>query len=89
MNCIVVASSACTLYPGLYLFNLSISSHGGISLYHYWDNKYFPPQITADVAAQDGWWYKQEYIIVSDDIVRRKHKELHHSLISRIILIIG
>ena len=25
--------------------------------------QYLPPHVTAEIAARDGWWYKQEYII--------------------------
>ena len=25
--------------------------------------QYLPPQVTAEIAARDGWWYKQDYII--------------------------
>mmetsp|Transcript_23595 Transcript_23595/g.47846 ORF Transcript_23595/g.47846 Transcript_23595/m.47846 type:complete len:561 (-) Transcript_23595:292-1974(-) len=46
-----------------WLGQINVLDHETYSCYHYWDNKYLPPQITAEVAARDGWWYKQEYII--------------------------
>mmetsp|Transcript_23430 Transcript_23430/g.65173 ORF Transcript_23430/g.65173 Transcript_23430/m.65173 type:complete len:576 (+) Transcript_23430:222-1949(+) len=46
-----------------WLAKINILSHESHSCYHYWDNKYLPPQVTAEIAAKDGWWYKQEYII--------------------------
>ena len=46
-----------------WLANINIIPHESKNCYHYWDNKYLPPHVTAEVAASDGWWYKQEYII--------------------------
>jgi len=46
-----------------WLSKINVISHESHNHYHYWDNKYLPPQITAERAAREGWWYKQEYII--------------------------
>lgn len=46
-----------------WLASINIIPHESHNCYHYWDNKYMPPQVTAEIAARDGWWYKQEYII--------------------------
>jgi len=46
-----------------WLAKINIIPHESHNCYHYWDNKYLPPQVTAEIAARDGWWYKQEYII--------------------------
>lgn len=46
-----------------WLSRIRVIPHESHSCYHYWDNKYLPPQVTAEIAAKDGWWYKQEYII--------------------------
>lgn len=46
-----------------WLTRIRVIPHESHSCYHYWDNKYLPPQVTAEIAAKDGWWYKQDYII--------------------------
>eukprot|EP00562_Extubocellulus_spinifer_P005117 CAMPEP_0178535842 /NCGR_PEP_ID=MMETSP0696-20121128/35763_1 /TAXON_ID=265572 /ORGANISM="Extubocellulus spinifer, Strain CCMP396" /LENGTH=511 /DNA_ID=CAMNT_0020168013 /DNA_START=25 /DNA_END=1560 /DNA_ORIENTATION=- len=46
-----------------WLTRIRVIPHESHSCYHYWDNKYLPPQVTAEMAASEGWWYKQEYII--------------------------
>lgn len=46
-----------------WLAQIKVIDHESYNCYHYWDNKYLPPQITAERAASEGWWYKQEYII--------------------------
>jgi nitrate reductase (NAD(P)H) len=46
-----------------WLAKIRVIPHESKNCYHYWDNKYMPPQVTAEIAAADGWWYKQEYII--------------------------
>ena len=46
-----------------WLARIRVIPHESHSCYHYWDNKYLPPQVTSEIAAKDGWWYKQEYII--------------------------
>ncbi|CAJ1956071.1 unnamed protein product [Cylindrotheca closterium] len=46
-----------------WLSKINVLPHETHNHYHYWDNKYLPPQITAERAAREGWWYKQEYII--------------------------
>eukprot|EP00526_Cylindrotheca_closterium_P006484 CAMPEP_0113626184 /NCGR_PEP_ID=MMETSP0017_2-20120614/13539_1 /TAXON_ID=2856 /ORGANISM="Cylindrotheca closterium" /LENGTH=590 /DNA_ID=CAMNT_0000536351 /DNA_START=42 /DNA_END=1814 /DNA_ORIENTATION=+ /assembly_acc=CAM_ASM_000147 len=46
-----------------WLAKINVIPHETHNHYHYWDNKYLPPQITAERAAREGWWYKQEYII--------------------------
>lgn len=46
-----------------WLAQINVIPHESKNCYHYWDNKYLPPQITSEIAARDGWWYKQEYII--------------------------
>mmetsp|Transcript_2098 Transcript_2098/g.4858 ORF Transcript_2098/g.4858 Transcript_2098/m.4858 type:complete len:545 (+) Transcript_2098:475-2109(+) len=46
-----------------WLAKIRVIPHESHSCYHYWDNKYLPPQVTSEIAAKDGWWYKQEYII--------------------------
>jgi len=46
-----------------WLANINVIPHESKNCYHYWDNKYLPPQVTSEIAARDGWWYRQEYII--------------------------
>lgn len=46
-----------------WLSQIRVLDHESYNCYHYWDNKYLPPQITAERAVQEGWWYKQDYII--------------------------
>mmetsp|Transcript_8925 Transcript_8925/g.10333 ORF Transcript_8925/g.10333 Transcript_8925/m.10333 type:complete len:582 (+) Transcript_8925:153-1898(+) len=46
-----------------WLSKINVIPHESHNCYHYWDNKYLPPQVTSEIAAKDGWWYKQEYII--------------------------
>lgn len=46
-----------------WLARINVLDHESHNCYHYWDNKYLPPQVTAEKAAKEGWWYKQEYII--------------------------
>eukprot|EP00957_Ditylum_brightwellii_P137484 10482124-Ditylum_brightwellii.AAC.1 len=63
-----------------WLAKINVIPHESHNCYHYWDNKYLPPQVTAKVAAQDGWWYKQEYIInelsLNSLITQPSHGEL-------------
>lgn len=46
-----------------WLSKINVLDHESHNCYHFWDNKYMPPQVTAEKAAKEGWWYKQEYII--------------------------
>lgn len=46
-----------------WLSQIRVLDHESYNCYHYWDNKYLPPQVTAEKAVQEGWWYRQEYII--------------------------
>jgi nitrate reductase (NAD(P)H) len=46
-----------------WLKEINVIPHESKNHYHYHDNKYLPPQITSERALDEGWWYKQEYII--------------------------
>eukprot|EP00934_Nitzschia_sp_Nitz4_P001630 Nitzschia sp. Nitz4//scaffold242_size29646//1423//3207//NITZ4_008045-RA/size29646-snap-gene-0.62-mRNA-1//1//CDS//3329543797//1630//frame0 len=46
-----------------WLAKINVIDRESHNCYHFWDNKYLPPHVTAEIAAKDGWWYKQEYII--------------------------
>jgi nitrate reductase (NAD(P)H) len=46
-----------------WLKEINVLSHESKNHYHYHDNKYLPPHVTAEESLQGGWWYKQEYII--------------------------
>nr|ACS44801.1 nitrate reductase [Heterosigma akashiwo] len=46
-----------------WLTDISVTEVESDNHYHYHDNRVLPPQIDADTAKADGWWYKPEYII--------------------------
>lgn len=46
-----------------WLKQINVIPHESKNHFHYHDNKYLPPQVTAEEALHNGWWYKQEYII--------------------------
>jgi nitrate reductase (NAD(P)H) len=59
-----------TLLPGCiggrmikWLCKMWVSSEPSKSHYHYFDNRVLPPHVDADLATQEGWWFKDEYII--------------------------
>mmetsp|Transcript_23943 Transcript_23943/g.34271 ORF Transcript_23943/g.34271 Transcript_23943/m.34271 type:complete len:508 (-) Transcript_23943:66-1589(-) len=62
-----------------WLAHINVIPHESHNHYHWHDNKYMPPQVTADIALRDGWWYKQEYIInelsLNSLITRPAHNE--------------
>ncbi|CAM9153461.1 unnamed protein product, partial [Heterosigma akashiwo] len=46
-----------------WLTDISVTEAESDNHYHYHDNRVLPPQIDADTALADRWWYKPEYII--------------------------
>jgi NAD(P)H-flavin reductase/cytochrome b involved in lipid metabolism/truncated hemoglobin YjbI len=46
-----------------WLTHITVQAQEDSSHYHYHDNRVLPPQIDAERAIKEGWWYKPEYII--------------------------
>ena len=45
-----------------WLSSIEVSSEPSTNHYHYMDNRILPPEVDAERAASEGWWFKQEYI---------------------------
>mmetsp|Transcript_52754 Transcript_52754/g.97640 ORF Transcript_52754/g.97640 Transcript_52754/m.97640 type:complete len:902 (-) Transcript_52754:90-2795(-) len=59
-----------TLLPGCiggrmikWLTTITISDKPSENHYHFFDNRVLPPHVDAELATEEGWWYKPEYII--------------------------
>mmetsp|Transcript_8023 Transcript_8023/g.18744 ORF Transcript_8023/g.18744 Transcript_8023/m.18744 type:complete len:895 (-) Transcript_8023:267-2951(-) len=59
-----------TLLPGCiggrmikWLTTITVSDKPSENHYHYFDNRVLPPHVDAELATEEGWWYKPEYII--------------------------
>ncbi|MQL98567.1 hypothetical protein Taro_031279 [Colocasia esculenta] len=46
-----------------WLRRIFVSTEECQSYYHYRDNKVLPSHVDAELANEEGWWYKQEYMI--------------------------
>ena len=46
-----------------WLTNIHVSSEESDNHYHFFDNRVLPPQVDAERALAEGWWFKPEYII--------------------------
>lgn len=48
--------------------------------YHYFDNRVLPPHVDKDIAKEEGWWYKPDYIInelnINSAVARPWHDEV-------------
>ena len=45
-----------------WLVHITVTSRPSDNFYHFNDNRILPPEVDAERAAAEGWWYKQEYI---------------------------
>jgi nitrate reductase (NAD(P)H) len=45
-----------------WLTTISITAEPSDNFYHFNDNRIMPPEVDAERAAAEGWWYKPEYI---------------------------
>eukprot|EP00240_Pyramimonas_obovata_P003802 CAMPEP_0118926636 /NCGR_PEP_ID=MMETSP1169-20130426/4281_1 /TAXON_ID=36882 /ORGANISM="Pyramimonas obovata, Strain CCMP722" /LENGTH=374 /DNA_ID=CAMNT_0006868229 /DNA_START=150 /DNA_END=1271 /DNA_ORIENTATION=- len=45
-----------------YLTKISVTATPSENFYHFNDNRIMPPHVDAEMAAAEGWWYKEEYI---------------------------
>mmetsp|Transcript_20849 Transcript_20849/g.46852 ORF Transcript_20849/g.46852 Transcript_20849/m.46852 type:complete len:904 (-) Transcript_20849:42-2753(-) len=59
-----------TLLPGCiggrmikWLTKITLSDKPSENHYHFFDNRVLPPHVDAELASEEGWWYKPEYII--------------------------
>ncbi|KAL2317757.1 hypothetical protein Fmac_031633 [Flemingia macrophylla] len=46
-----------------WLKRIVVTQHESDNHYHYKDNRVLPSHVDAELASQQGWWYKPEYII--------------------------
>ncbi|KAH1213896.1 Nitrate reductase [NADH] 2 [Glycine max] len=63
-----------------WLKRIVVSEHESDNHYHYKDNKMLPSHVDADLANEEGWWYKQEYKInelsINSVITTPSHEEI-------------
>ena len=45
-----------------WLVHIKVTSRPSDNFYHFNDNRILPPEVDAERAAAEGWWYKPEYI---------------------------
>jgi nitrate reductase (NAD(P)H) len=45
-----------------WLTNIDLLSTISQDYYHFYDNRVLPPHVDADIANEERWWYKPEYI---------------------------
>eukprot|EP00611_Tribonema_gayanum_P025862 TRINITY_DN6004_c0_g2_i3.p2 TRINITY_DN6004_c0_g2~~TRINITY_DN6004_c0_g2_i3.p2 ORF type:complete len:863 (-),score=363.94 TRINITY_DN6004_c0_g2_i3:318-2906(-) len=63
-----------------WLTDITVGEAESDSHYHYFDNRVLPPQVDAERALAEGWWYKPQYIInelnINSAIVYPRHDEV-------------
>ncbi|RZB69349.1 nitrate reductase [NADH] 2-like [Glycine soja] len=63
-----------------WLKRIVVCEHESDNHYHYKDNKMLPSHVDADLANEEGWWYKQEYKInelsINSVITTPSHEEI-------------
>ncbi|ESW09356.1 hypothetical protein PHAVU_009G121000 [Phaseolus vulgaris] len=63
-----------------WLKRIVVSNQQSQSHYHYKDNKLFPSHVDAELANEEDWWYKPEYIInevnINSVITTPSHQEI-------------
>ncbi|TPX63126.1 hypothetical protein SpCBS45565_g06859 [Spizellomyces sp. 'palustris'] len=63
-----------------WLARIIVSTEEDSSHYHFHDNRVLPPNVDAQIATAEGWWYKPEYIInelgINSVITSPTHDEL-------------
>ena len=75
-----------TLLPGViggrmikWLSKMRVADAPSESHYHFFDNRVLPPHVDAELANQEGWWYKPEYIINHININSAMFEPRHNS----------
>ena len=76
-----------TLLPGCiggrmikWLSKMWISDKPSENHYHFFDNRVLPPHVDAEIASEEGWWYKPEYIINHININSAMFEPRHMSM---------
>lgn len=63
-----------------WLTDITVTSDESDNHYHYFDNRVLPPQVDAEKALAEGWWYKPQYIInelnINSAVIYPRHDEL-------------
>jgi len=63
-----------------FLEEITVSSEPSENFYHFNDNRILPPNVDAEKATKEGWWYKQNYIFnqlnINSAIAKPAHEEM-------------
>ncbi|CAM9091374.1 unnamed protein product, partial [Chrysoparadoxa australica] len=63
-----------------WMTDITVTTDISDNFYHFFDNRVLPPQVDAEKALAEGWWYKPEYIInelnVNSAVVYPRHDEI-------------
>eukprot|EP00274_Cyanoptyche_gloeocystis_P004548 CAMPEP_0196653062 /NCGR_PEP_ID=MMETSP1086-20130531/2635_1 /TAXON_ID=77921 /ORGANISM="Cyanoptyche gloeocystis , Strain SAG4.97" /LENGTH=940 /DNA_ID=CAMNT_0041984043 /DNA_START=132 /DNA_END=2954 /DNA_ORIENTATION=+ len=51
-----------------WITHIHVSSEPSTNYYHYYDNKILPPHVDADLAMKEGWWLRQDYMLLEYNI---------------------
>merc|ERR1719161_1035299 len=75
-----------TLLPGCiggrmikWLCKMWVSAEPSTSHYHFFDNRVLPPHVDSQLAQDEGWWFKPEYIINHININSAMFEPRHNS----------
>jgi nitrate reductase (NAD(P)H) len=62
-----------------WLSTMNVSTEPSQNHYHFNDNRVLPPHVDAELATEEGWWYKPEYIINHININSAMFEPRHNS----------
>lgn len=63
-----------------WLTEITVTSEESNNFYHYHDNRVLPPHVDEQIAKEEGWWFKPDYIIneinINSAVLRPGHDEV-------------
>ncbi|CAD7697183.1 unnamed protein product [Ostreobium quekettii] len=65
-----------------WLSEITVTKEESNNFYHYHDNRVLPPHVDAELAKEEGWWFKPDYIINELNIQSAAARPAHDEVVS-------